>query len=140
LADLAGLTFLNHQYVDGKWVEREHDAEGRYISSFNLYLGLLRVFFRWLFNRDKPDEDWETPAFLRIKTKKPLRDSPYGISDIWELNDVLTIVQYEPELPSRGCLDIPIILCSTMSHIMHIVFICIYIFVYLYVYMSKQLS
>ena len=46
----------------------------------------------------------------------------------------------------RGCfepilgLDIPILLCATMSHIMHIVFICIYIFVYLYVYMSKQLS
>ncbi|MGA8081865.1 MAG: hypothetical protein WB988_08370 [Candidatus Nitrosopolaris sp.] len=42
------LTFLDHQYVDGKWVKREKDAEGRYISSFNLYLGLLRIFFRWL--------------------------------------------------------------------------------------------
>jgi hypothetical protein len=31
-------------------------------------------------------------------------------------------------------------LCVTLSHIMHIVFICVYIFVYLYVYMSKQLS
>lgn len=71
------LTFLNHQYVDGKWVERERDAEGRYITSFNFYLGLFRTFFRWLFNRDKAEEDWETPAFLRIKLKKPLRDSPY---------------------------------------------------------------
>jgi integrase/recombinase XerD len=100
------LTFLNHQYVNGKWVEREHDTEGKYISSFNLYLGLLKVFFRWLFNRHKPDEDWETPAFLRIKTKKPLRDSPYGISDIWELNDVLTIVQYEPELRNQAIITL----------------------------------
>jgi hypothetical protein len=36
------LTFLNHQQIDGKWVEREKDAEGKYITSFNLYLGLLR--------------------------------------------------------------------------------------------------
>jgi hypothetical protein len=59
------LTFLKYQYVqkEGKWVEREHDAEGRYITSFNQYLGLLRTFFRWLFNsycKNRPDEDWET--------------------------------------------------------------------------------
>jgi integrase/recombinase XerD len=102
------LTFLNHQYVarEGKWVERERDVEGRYITSFNLYLGLLRVFFRWLFNRDKPDEDWETPAFLKIKHKKPLRDSPYDISDIWGLNDVLTIVPYEPELRNQAIITL----------------------------------
>ena len=102
------LTFLNHQYVarEGKWVERERDAEGRYISSFNQNKRLLSVFFRWLFNRDKSDEDWETPAFLRIKTKKPLRDSPYGISDIWELNDVLTIVAYEPELRNQAIITL----------------------------------
>lgn len=57
------LTFLNHRYdqVNSRWVEREHDAEGKYISSFNFYLGLLKIFFRWLFNKDKPDGDWETP-------------------------------------------------------------------------------
>jgi site-specific recombinase XerD len=101
------LTFLDHQYVDGKWVEREHDTDGRYISSFNFYLGLLRVFFRWLTNRDKSeDEDWETPAFLKIKTKKPLRDSPYGVNDIWELDDVLTIVGYEPELRNQAIITL----------------------------------
>jgi hypothetical protein len=47
------LKFLNHRYSqkDGKWVERDHDAEGRYITSFNSYLRLLSVFFRWLLNR-----------------------------------------------------------------------------------------
>jgi hypothetical protein len=57
------LTFLNHRYLqkDGIWVEREHDADGRYITSFNFYLGLLRIFFRWLTNRDKSEDDWETP-------------------------------------------------------------------------------
>ncbi len=99
------LKFLNHQYLpkEGKWVERNHDADGKYISSFNLYLGLLSVFFRWLTNRSKSEEDdWETPFFLRIKHKKPLRSSPYGINDIWELKDVLTVVAYEPELRNQA--------------------------------------
>jgi site-specific recombinase XerD len=100
------LTFLDHQQKDGKWIKREHDNEGRYISSFNLYLGLLRVFFRWLSNKDKSEDDWETPPFLRIKTKKPLRNSPYDDNDIWELDDVLTIIAYEPELRNQAIINL----------------------------------
>lgn len=37
-----------------------------------------------------------------IKTKKPLRDSPYDVSDIWELEDLLTILPYEPELRNKA--------------------------------------
>ena len=70
------------------------------ISRFNYYLRLFSVFFRWLLNSNKKEEEdksddhekWETPAFLNIKNKKPLRASPYDINDIWELDDVLTIV------------------------------------------------
>ena len=89
-----------------------HDADGKYISSFNYYLRLLSVFFRWLLNsnsnRNKSEDlsKWETPAFLRIKTKKPLQDSPYGINDIWELEDVLPIVSYEPELRNRAIITL----------------------------------
>jgi hypothetical protein len=51
------LKFLNHRYVDGRgWVEREHDEEGRWVTTWNLYRGMLIVFFRWLFNRHKPDD------------------------------------------------------------------------------------
>jgi len=38
-----------------------------------------------LFNsycNNKPEEEWETPLFLKIKTKKPLRESPYDIKNI----------------------------------------------------------
>lgn len=101
------LTFLDHQQKNGKWVKREKDVDGRYISSFNFYLGLLRVFFRWLFNRDRePDEDWETPPFLKIKTKKPLRESPYDINDIWELDELLTVISYEPELRNQAVITL----------------------------------
>lgn len=74
----------------------------KFISSFNQKKRLLSVFFRWLTNRDKSEDDWETPPFLKIKSKKHLRDSPYGVSDIWELDDVLTIVSYEPELRNQA--------------------------------------
>src|SRR5215469_8514231 len=77
------LNFLDHRKKDGKWVKREHDADGKYISSFNCYLKLLTIFFRWLFNKDKSEDggDWKTPTFLEIKYKKPLRASPYDVND-----------------------------------------------------------
>jgi hypothetical protein len=31
------LKFLNHRQKDGIWVEREHDAEGKYICSMFVY-------------------------------------------------------------------------------------------------------
>jgi len=92
--------------VDGKWVERDHDADGMYITTFNYYLTLLSVFFRWLTNRDRPDDDWETPSFIKIKNKKPLRDSPYDNNDIWQLDEVLTIVGYEPELRNQAIITL----------------------------------
>ncbi len=80
----------------------------RYITTFNQYLGLLRTFFRWLYNKDKTNnEEWETPAFIkRIKTKKPLRNSPYDINDIWKLEDVLTVVAYESELRNQAIITL----------------------------------
>ncbi|HXX97929.1 MAG TPA: hypothetical protein VEL11_12535 [Candidatus Bathyarchaeia archaeon] len=92
--------------MDGKWVERDHDADGMYITTFNYYLTLLSVFFRWLTNRDRPDDDWETPSFIKIKNKKPLRDSPYDNNDIWQLDEVLTIVGYEPELRNQAIITL----------------------------------
>jgi site-specific recombinase XerD len=103
------LSFLNHRWDDQAkgWVEREHDSEGRWITSYNFHLGLLRTFFRWLYNRHKSeDTEWETPSFLKIKAKKPLRDSPYDINDIWELSEVLTIVEYEPELRNKAIISL----------------------------------
>ena len=97
------LKFLNHRYSqkEGKWVEREHDGEGRYITSFNYYLRLLSVSFRWLLNRDKSDENWGTPSFVKIKTKKP-----YDFDVIWHLDDILTIVTYEPELRNQAIITL----------------------------------
>ena len=57
-------------------------------------------------NNKSEDEDWETPPFLKIKNKKPLRDSPYGINDIWQLDELLTIVSYEPVLRNQAIITL----------------------------------
>ncbi len=101
------LTFLDHQQRDGKWIEREHDTDGMYITTFNQNKRLLSVFFRWLFNHNnKSEDDWETPTFLRIKNRKPLRSSPYSVNDIWELDDLLMIVSFEPELRNQAIITL----------------------------------
>ena len=99
------LKFLKNNFKDGKWVERECDSEGRYISSWNYHLGVIKIFFRWLTNKESNTE-WETPSFLKIKLKKPLIDSPYGINDIWELDEVLTIVSYEQEIRNQAIITL----------------------------------
>src|SRR5262249_35613631 len=39
---------------------------------------------------------WKTPSFIeKIKTKRPLRDSPYSNNDIWQPDEVQTIVRTE---------------------------------------------
>jgi integrase len=94
------LAFLDQRYsiADDKWVKRERDAEGKYITTYNHYIGLLKGFFRWLTNKDKETDDWETPAFVKIKYKRPLRDSPYGPTQVWEHDEILKIVEYvEPD-------------------------------------------
>jgi hypothetical protein len=103
------LTFLNHLYLDGKWVERKHDVDGKYISSFNCYLKILTIFFRWLSNsysKNGLEEDWITPSFLKIKYLKLTRSSPYDANDTWNLKDVLTIVEYEPELRNKAIITL----------------------------------
>lgn len=61
----------------------------------------MKLFFRWLYNRDKTVSgehemtDWITPEFMQIKQKKSKRVSPYSESEIWDKDDILMITKYE---------------------------------------------
>ena len=59
-------------FLDTKIKDSEKDPEKRWITSWNHYLVRIKLFFRWLYNKDNEiDKDyWETPDFLRIKNKK----------------------------------------------------------------------
>ena len=54
-----------------------------------------------MLNRGKSDENWGTPSFVKIKTKKP-----YDFDVIWHLDDILTIVTYEPELRNQAIITL----------------------------------
>lgn len=43
---------------------------------------------------------------MKIRTKKPLRDSPYDNNDIWKREDVLMIVEYESELRNQAIITL----------------------------------
>jgi hypothetical protein len=71
-------------FLDTKIKDSSNDPEKRWITSWNHYLVRIKLFFRWLYNKDKEidKEYWEPPDFLRIKNKKTKRISPYVESEI----------------------------------------------------------
>ena len=89
------------------------DNEKKWITTWNNYLTRLKLFFRWLYNvRNKnPDEiqpqsDWESPSFARIKGKKSKRISPYSETELWERDEILFIVRYEPHKRNKAALTL----------------------------------
>jgi integrase/recombinase XerD len=56
-------------FLDTKIKDSSNDPEKRWIISWNHYLVRIKLFFRWLYNKDKEidKEYWETPDFLNQK-------------------------------------------------------------------------
>ena len=71
-------------FLETKIKDSSNDPEKRWITSWNHYLTRIKLFYRWLYNKDKETERdyWETPDFLKIKNKKTKRISPYVESEI----------------------------------------------------------
>ena len=62
-------------FLDGKLKSSKEDPDGKSIITWNDYLGRIKYFMRWIHNcrgRSPPLDlsDWQTPHFLKIKTKK----------------------------------------------------------------------
>ena len=60
-------------FLDTKIKDSSIDPEKRWITSWNHYLTRIKLFYRWLYNKDKKEIDkdyWETPDFLKSKIKK----------------------------------------------------------------------
>src|SRR5687768_9006518 len=95
-------------FLDTKIKDSSIDPEKRWITSWNHYLTRIKLFFRWLYNKDKEiDKDyWETPDFLKIKTKKTKRISPYVESEIWEKDELLSILKYEPYMRNKAAITL----------------------------------
>jgi hypothetical protein len=99
------------KYLDSKIKTIEDDPEQRWITTWNDYMSRIKFFYRWLHNvRAKSEKDqlamseWQTPIFVQIKKRKSKRASPYSATEIWELDEVLTIVKYESNQRNKASL------------------------------------
>jgi len=98
------LNFLNEKIKN-----QEEDPDKRWITTWNHYLHRIKLFMRWLHNKEKglnDYTDWESPDFLKIKSKKTKRLSPYLESELWEKDELLTIVKYETSKRNKAVLTL----------------------------------
>lgn len=51
-------------------------------------------------------EYWETPSFLKIRERRSKRLSPYSETDIWERDELLTVVKYETFKRNKAALTL----------------------------------
>ncbi len=103
-------------FLDIKRKNKEEDPEQRGIPTWNDYLWRLKMFYRWLCNvKMKGNNDqrkyydtsnWITPNFVNINKKKTKRLSPYNESDIWDKEELLLIVKYEPYKRNKAILTL----------------------------------
>jgi integrase/recombinase XerD len=104
------------EFLNRRIKPKSDDPDEKWITTWNDYLGRLKFFFRWLYNyKIKKDveggkivvedmEEWETPEFIRIRKKKTKRDSPYSEAEIWEQDELITIIKYEPYTRNKAAL------------------------------------
>ena len=95
-------------FLDTKIKQIEEDPDKRWITTYNDYLGRIKYFYRWLHNYDDKRfddnqfSDWHTPDFVRIKKRKTKRISPYLENELWEKEDLLKIIKYEPNKRNKA--------------------------------------
>jgi len=94
------------EFLDTKVKSKNEDPDAKWITTWNHYLNRIKQFYRWLYNRENDAEqaEWETPQFVRIKNKHTKRISPYLESELWERDDILTLIKYENHRRNKAAL------------------------------------
>jgi integrase len=93
------------RYLDTKIKNSDEDPEEKWITTWNDYLNRIKLFFRWLTNKHIINKsDWKTPDFLQIRERRSKRTSPYSENNIWDRDELLTIIKYEPEIRNKAIL------------------------------------
>jgi hypothetical protein len=103
-------------FLDIKIKSKEEDPEEKWITTWNDYLWRIKMFYRWLYNvklKGNNNErnyynisNWKTPDFVNINKKKTKRLSPYNESDIWDKEELISIVKYEPYKRNKAILTL----------------------------------
>ena len=82
------------------------DPDQKWITTYNDYVIRLKHFFRWMYNKDKREDDWITPEFAKLKKKKARRISSYSENEIWDKEELLSIIKYEPNIRNKAILTL----------------------------------
>src|SRR5919106_1252594 len=100
-------------FLDTKIKSNDIDPDKRWITTWNDYLWRIKYFLRWFHNhkllQDRGEEpllpsDWITPSFATIKKRKTKRLSPYLETELWERDELLYIIKYEPYKRNKAAL------------------------------------
>lgn len=97
-------------FLDSKRKLEEEDPDRKWITTWNDYLWRIKYFFRWLYNARERGlnaesyDSWVTPPFMDIKIKLTKRLSPYLETEIWDRDDIFTIIRYEPYKRNKAAL------------------------------------
>ena len=99
-------------FLDLKRKTDNDDPDKKWITTWNDYLWRLKYFFRWLYNaRDrglnaKSYDTWNTPDFINLKMKRTKRLSPYLETEIWDKDELATIIKYDPYKRNKAILSL----------------------------------
>ena len=94
-------------FLQTKLKNKEDDPDQKWITTYNDYLHRIKHFFRWECNRREriTMDFWKTPQFMEnIKSKKTKRLSPYSETEIWDKDEFLSIIKYEPYKRNKAAL------------------------------------
>jgi hypothetical protein len=98
-------------FLDTKIKSEVEDPDRRWITTWNDYLRHIKHFLRWVHNcyscaspLQRIQTEWETPPAARIKKKRTKRVSPYSGTEIWDREELFTIIKYEPEIRNKAIL------------------------------------
>lgn len=98
------------EFLNSKIKSVELDPEKKWITTWNHYMNHLKFFFRWWHNQNPespiitPMSEWITPELIRLKMKRTKRVSPYSQTEIWEKDEYLSIIKYEPYKRNKAAL------------------------------------
>jgi integrase/recombinase XerD len=84
----------------------------KWINTWNDYARRIKHFLRWLHNTKKCSQEvlqqteWITPPFAKIKEKGTKRISPYSETELWERDEILSIIKYDPFKRNKAALTL----------------------------------
>lgn len=100
-------------FLDTRIRNSDIDPDKRWITTWNDYLWRINYFLRWLHNHKDREQkgmepqqqpDWVIPPFANIKKKKSKRISPYLESELWERDEIFSLIKYEPYKHNKAAL------------------------------------